>query len=107
MLPDGQAEVSFELCDSVTTFQVLAAGHTLDGRIAETTAELTSRKPLVLQPKLPIEITAGDKIDVALSIANNTGNQQSVNVHVHSNELNLVAGKETDSLRVRLLCHVQ
>src|SRR5439155_3346586 len=49
-------------------------------------------------PKLPIEVTAGDKIDVPLSIANNTGNQQSVNVHVRSNELDLVAGKETDAL---------
>jgi hypothetical protein len=98
VLPEGQAEASFELSDSVTTFQVLAAGHTLDGRIAETTAELTSRKPLVLQPKLPIEVTAGDKIDVPLSIANNTGNQQTVNLQVHSGDLNLVGGKKTDAL---------
>jgi uncharacterized protein YfaS (alpha-2-macroglobulin family) len=98
VLPDGQAEVSFDLCDSVTTFQVLTAGHTLDGRIAEATAELTSRKPLVLQPKLPIEVTDGDRIDVPLSIANNTGNQQSVNLRVQSDVLNLIAGKEQDRL---------
>jgi uncharacterized protein YfaS (alpha-2-macroglobulin family) len=97
VLPDGQAEATFELCDSVTTFQVLAAGHTLDGRIGETTAELTSRKPLVLQPKLPIEVTAGDRIDVPLNIANNTGNQQTVNLQVDSGDLNLVGGKKTDA----------
>jgi len=79
VLADGHAEVASSWCDSVTTFQVLAVGHTLDGRIGEATAELTSRKPLVLQPKLPIEVTAGDQIDVPLSIANNTNNQQSVN----------------------------
>jgi hypothetical protein len=45
VLPDGRGEVSFELCDSETTFQVRAAGHTLDGRLAEITFELTSRKP--------------------------------------------------------------
>jgi hypothetical protein len=113
VLADGQAEASFELCDSVTTFQVLAAGHTLDGRIAETTAELTSRKPLVLQPKLPIEVTAGDKIDIPLSIANNTGNQQSVNLHVQSGELKLIGGKDRDTLmlhpegRTRRIYHFQ
>jgi hypothetical protein len=98
VLPDGHAEASFELCDSVTTFQILAAGHTLDGRIAESTAELTSRKPLVLQPKLPIEVTDGDKIDVPLSIANNTGNQQSVDLRVESDVLNLIAGKQRENL---------
>lgn len=113
ILPDGQAEISFELCDSVTTFQVLASGHTLDGRIAEATAELTSRKPLVLQPKLPIEITAGDKIDVPLSIANNTNNQQSVQVRVQSAELKLIGGKDAESLtlhpeeRTRRVFHFQ
>jgi uncharacterized protein YfaS (alpha-2-macroglobulin family) len=98
VLADGHAEVAFELCDSVTTFQVLAAGHTLDGRIGEATAELTSRKPLVLQPKLPIEVTAGDQIDVPLSIANNTNNQQSVNLKVQSEELNLVGGKNSENV---------
>src|SRR5207245_1553939 len=29
VLPDGKGEVSFELCDSVTTFQVTAFAHTL------------------------------------------------------------------------------
>jgi hypothetical protein len=98
VLADGQTEVSFELCDSVTTFQVLAAGHTLDGRIGEATAELTSRKPLVLQPKLPIEVTAGDQIDIPLSIANNTNNQQSVDLKIESQELNLIGGKNSENL---------
>jgi uncharacterized protein YfaS (alpha-2-macroglobulin family) len=98
VLADGQTEVTFELCDSVTTFQVLAAGHTLDGRIGEATAELTSRKPLVLQPKLPIEVTAGDQIDIPLSIANNTNNQQSVDLKIETQELNLIGGKTLENL---------
>ncbi|RDJ93094.1 hypothetical protein B4Q13_24315 [Lacticaseibacillus rhamnosus] len=32
-LPDGKGEVSFDLSDSVTTFQVTAFAHTLDGRL--------------------------------------------------------------------------
>jgi hypothetical protein len=45
VLPDGNAEISFDLCDSARTYQILVAGHTLDGRIAEATAELKVAKP--------------------------------------------------------------
>jgi hypothetical protein len=45
VLPDGTAEITFDLTDAATTYQVLVAGHTLDGRIAETTTVLTARQP--------------------------------------------------------------
>ena len=45
VLPDGTAEISFDLTDSPTTYQVLVAAHTLDGRLAEATAELSVVKP--------------------------------------------------------------
>jgi uncharacterized protein YfaS (alpha-2-macroglobulin family) len=40
VLPDGMAEISFDLSDSVTTYRVIVAGHTIDGRLAEETVEL-------------------------------------------------------------------
>jgi hypothetical protein len=40
LLPDGTAEISFDLSDSVTAYQVIVAGHTVDGRLAEETVEL-------------------------------------------------------------------
>jgi len=45
VLPDGHAEISFELCDSASVYQILVAGHTLDGRLAEATADLSVGKP--------------------------------------------------------------
>jgi hypothetical protein len=93
VLPDGKGESAFDLCDSVTTFQVLVSGHTLDGRLGTVTAELESRKPLSLEPKLPIEVTASDKIDVALSVANNSAHQHSVQVLVQPANLNLLDSK--------------
>jgi len=53
VLPQGKGEVSFELCDSVTSFQVTAYAHTLDGRLGAATHLLDSRLPFTLQPKLP------------------------------------------------------
>src|SRR5262249_1818611 len=54
VLPNGKGEVSFNLCDSVTTFQVAVVGHTLDGRVGAFTASLQSQLPFTLEPKLPI-----------------------------------------------------
>ena len=50
VLPDGKAEVSFDLCDSLTTFQVTAFAHTLDGRLGAASQLLESRLPFTLQP---------------------------------------------------------
>jgi hypothetical protein len=95
---DGKGQVSFPLCDSVTTFQVLAAGHTLDGRLGAVTAHLESRKPFTLEPKLPIEVTAGDRIDIPLAIANNTDQERQVKVRFEPSNLALVEGKAEDQL---------
>ena len=101
VLPDGKGQSSFELCDSTTTFQVLAAGHTLEGSLGAVTTEFTSRKPLTVEPKLPIEVTAHDRIDIPLALANNTNAPQAVTVSVQPTGLSLLDGKLTDQLTLR------
>src|SRR5262249_49274339 len=80
VLPDGKGRVSFDLCDSVTSFQVSAFGHTLDGRLGAVSYAFDSRLPFTVQPKVPLEVTAGDRIDVPLSISNNTDQTRTVAV---------------------------
>ena len=53
VLPDGKAEVSFDLCDSVTTFEVTAFAHTLDGRLGSAVKRIESRLPFSLRPSCP------------------------------------------------------
>jgi anti-sigma factor RsiW len=97
VLPDGKAEVSFDLCDSTTTYQVTAFAHTLDGRLGAATYDLDARLPFTLQPKLPIEVTASDKIDVPLSLTNNTGEKRKVSVNVKGHDgLALIRGEKSD-----------
>jgi uncharacterized protein YfaS (alpha-2-macroglobulin family) len=91
ILPDGEADASFDLCDSVTTFQVLVAGHTTDGRLGAVVTELESRLPLTAEPKLPIEVTASDKLAIPVSVANNTSVDQSVAVRLQANGLSVGA----------------
>jgi hypothetical protein len=93
VLPDGKGEFSFQLCDSVTTFQVTAFAHTLDGRLGAATQTLDSRLPFTLQPKTPIEVTASDKIDIPLAVSNNTAERRKVDVEIKEHKgLDLLRG---------------
>jgi hypothetical protein len=100
VLPDGKGNVSFDLSDSVTTFQVYAAGHTLDGRLGAVSVPVESRLPLTIEPKLPTEVTASDRIDVPVSIANNTDKSLGVNVRIDPAGLALVGGRANERLTI-------
>jgi hypothetical protein len=100
VLPDGKGQFSFDLCDSVTTFQVTAYGHTPDGRLGAAKAMLESRLPFAVEPKLPVEVTAGDRIDVPVSIANNTREARPVQVRLTPTGLALEQGKPDEPLTV-------
>jgi hypothetical protein len=101
VLPDGKAEVSFDLCDSLGAFEVTAFAHTLDGRLGSATQLLTSRLPFSVQPRMPLEVTAADKIDIPLAIANNTGETRIARVTVTDNtNLALVEGAAATNVSV-------
>jgi hypothetical protein len=92
VVPVGGAEVAFDLSDAVGRYQVLAAGHTLDGRLGSVTTYIEARKPLSLEPKLPVEITAGDRVVVPLSVVNDSSTARSVAINVKPTSLNLGDG---------------
>ncbi|MGL4552040.1 MAG: alpha-2-macroglobulin family protein, partial [Gemmataceae bacterium] len=82
VLPGGRADVSFQLPDSVTRFQVAAFAHTLDGRLGAATARIDSRLPVSVSPKLPAEVTASDTLLVPVAVASTVGEKQTVTVAV-------------------------
>src|SRR5262249_43682553 len=90
----------FDLNDSVTTFQVAVFGHTLDGRIGSATTNIESRLPFTLEPKGPIEGNANDKIDLPVTVANNTHDPRNVSLSLSPAGLKLLQGKAKDQLKV-------
>jgi A-macroglobulin TED domain/Alpha-2-macroglobulin family len=101
VLPNGKADVSFDICDSAVTFQALAFAHTLDGRLGAGVKVIESRLPFALQPAVPIEVTSSDKIDVPVSVANNTPERRDVQVTLKThNNLKLLDGNENASFAV-------
>jgi alpha-2-macroglobulin-like protein len=68
---DGRAPVHFDLSDAVTAFRLTADAHG-SGRLGTGRAEIVSRIPFNLEPKLPLEVNTGDRIDLPLAIVNDT-----------------------------------
>jgi anti-sigma factor RsiW len=95
--PEGQATVSFQLCNSVTTFEVAAAGHTLDGRLGTATTTVESRLPFTLEPKTPIEVSSADRIDLPVTISNNTTESRAVSLSAAATNLEFVGDKKPDA----------
>jgi hypothetical protein len=101
MLPDGKGTVSFDLCDSVTSFQVTVFAHTLDGRLGAATRTIESQLPFSLAAKVPVEVTTGDRIDVPVAVSNNTDSGREVELKLATNNgLDLLSKARESKLQV-------
>jgi len=66
----GLATVSFNLSDSVTSFRVLADAFAQDGTLGSTIGHIESVKPFSIEPKIPLQVTSGDVIELPVAIIN-------------------------------------
>lgn len=107
---NGEASVEFDLSDAVTRFRVSVEGHA-GGRIGFDQSAIVSRIPFSLEPKLPLEVTAGDRIELPLAINNDSGRALPVNVEVRVGDLFRLVQQPADTQTVapgeRARQHVQ
>jgi len=96
VLPHGVAHVSFDLHDVPTTYQVQAIGHTLEGRLGAATFHFEARPPLAVEMRLPAQISAGDRIDLPVQLANNSDGWRAVLLRVAAQGLELAASERKD-----------
>ena len=96
---DGKAEAVFDLSDSVTSFTATAFANTLDGRLGSAKIVLESRLPLVLQPKIPLGISAGDEVIIPLAITSNSSEKRTASINLERFEgFKLLQGQENLTL---------
>ena len=65
----GEARISFDLSDSVTSFNVRADAFTATGALGATTTEIESVEPFYTEIKLPLEVTSGDRLLLPVVLA--------------------------------------
>jgi len=68
----GQATFSFGLSDAVTAFRVMADGYGADGALGMATESVKSVEPFYLEPKVPLQVTSGDRVDLPVTLVNST-----------------------------------
>jgi uncharacterized protein YfaS (alpha-2-macroglobulin family) len=66
----GLATVSFNLSDSVTSFKVMADGFTSEGALGSGVSDVESVRPFFIEPKFPLQVTSGDRIQLPISMIN-------------------------------------
>jgi uncharacterized protein YfaS (alpha-2-macroglobulin family) len=71
--PDGTAEVSFRLPDTMTAYRVYAVACDKGSGFASAQRELVVAKPFYLEPGLPAFLTKGDRFTLLVSSFNKTG----------------------------------
>jgi uncharacterized protein YfaS (alpha-2-macroglobulin family) len=92
---EGRASIRFDLSDSVTTFRVSVDGHASDGRIGSGGGEIQSRLPFQIEPKLPLEVTMGDRIDLPIAVINTTNRESEVNLSLSADAALQARGETT------------
>ncbi len=76
---DGQAMVSFYLSDAVTSFRVFSEG-AAQGLLGRNEQVFKSSLPFSMSIKLPLEVSAGDKLKLPLTLTNETNKPLEVKV---------------------------
>ncbi len=74
----GEAEVRFCLSDAITSFEVRAEGISVEGAVGSATCLLDSQLPFALRTQVPNAATAGDRIELPLTLRNTTDRPLSV-----------------------------
>ena len=97
---NGQATIRFDLSDSVTSFRITADGHSAGGRIGSGDSAIVSRLPFQIEPKLPLEVTTGDRIDLPVAIINATKQPLSVGVAVRADDSLKPISEPTQTLQL-------
>lgn len=79
---DGLATITFDLSDSVTSFRVSADAFSSTGALGANSELIESVRPFYVEPKLPLELTAGDTVLLPLAMVNNTDRELPVELLV-------------------------
>ncbi len=71
----GEATISFGLNDSVSTFRVFADAFAGDGSVGAADIGVESVQPFYAELKMPLEVTAGDRVLLPISLVNATSSE--------------------------------
>jgi hypothetical protein len=94
VMPEGAAEVAFDLPESVTRFQVLVHANTFDGRIGSKRVEISAQPPLTVKLSAPAEVSDQDQVAVTAQVRNSLSQATTGIVSARSKGLHATASTD-------------
>jgi uncharacterized protein YfaS (alpha-2-macroglobulin family) len=79
---DGTAQIKVKMPDNLTTWVAQVRGLTKDALVGETTGEIITTKELLVRPVTPRFLVAGDRVELAAIVHNNTTTQMTAEVNL-------------------------
>ena len=99
--PDGRAQVSLPLPDSLTTWKVDLRGLTVDTRVGQAETEIIATKELLVRPQTPRFLIAGDHALLTAIVQNNTSEDRQVEINLQASGFDLdEPGNASQTLQV-------
>jgi hypothetical protein len=68
----GRGSATFALNDSVTSFRIFADAFSRNGAVGSSSSTVNAVQPFFIEPKIPLEVSAGDVIELPIAAVNNT-----------------------------------
>lgn len=99
---NGQATVAVPLPDNLTTWRMTALAVTADTRVGQATNEVVSSKPILLRPRLPRFLVAGDRVEPGVILENRSGCTAEVDVTLAVSNTTLLKDSPAATQRVKL-----
>lgn len=92
----GEAKVTFALSDTVTAFRIMADAFDARGAITSATGVVSGIQPFYAEPKLPLEVSSHDVIELPVALVNATSSAlQDAKVRISSPAPLVIADAET------------
>ena len=95
----GKATIEFDLSDAVTSFRVFADAFNAAGSLGSGTTTIESVEPFYIEPKLPLEVTAGDVVLAPVGFVNSTGESLDASLSAVSS-FRVMENNDLDSIRL-------
>ncbi|MCA8920750.1 MAG: A-macroglobulin complement component [Planctomycetes bacterium] len=80
----GVFETTVSLSDSITTFRARVDVVGEDGSLASADATVEAVRPFYMEPKLPLEITSTDEVQIPVSVINSTNQATQASITVEA-----------------------
>ncbi|HEY3393214.1 MAG TPA: alpha-2-macroglobulin family protein, partial [Lacipirellulaceae bacterium] len=95
----GKATIEFDLSDAVTSFRIFADAFNAAGALGSGTSTIESVEPFYIEPKLPLEVTAGDVVLAPVGFVNSTSESLDASLSVVS-AFRVMENNNLDSIKL-------